>query len=190
MRKNLLTLAAVAIAATLTLSACSGGASSSSNTKEQTQQNADSAAFLTAQPVPHFDWSQIRQTLIDVEGAQAHTIQTTSFFFMMGMDHPYLICNSVGFPVASTTELTNPQQVEHHSSDGGGNAVINQPDPTGVYSGNSAGTYVLCINQNGQAEMQYAEPDVHTVAGQAAWDTKTGTIVFTGNPTGDFKVGK
>jgi len=183
---------ATAALAGVVLTACgsSGSTKATAQKVEQNQQANDSLTLIQAQPVPHFDWSQIRQTLIDIEGAQAKVVQTTSFFFQQGMDHPYLVCNSIGFPIASTTELTNPLQVAQDHSQYGGDVPIGQQDPTGVYTGQSAGTYVLCVNSAGQVEPNYAEPNVHTVAGPAAWDTKTQTIVFTGTPTANFKVGK
>jgi hypothetical protein len=190
-----LAIAASALVLAAPLGACTShknGAASNARKQEATQQAQDTLTLIQAQPVPHFDWSQIRQTLIDIEGAQAHAIQTTSFFFQQGMNHPYLVCNSIGFPVPASDELTNPQQIVTQGSlrSGGGNVTIDQQDPTGIYTADTAGTFVLCVNRNGQAEAQYAEPFVHTVAGPAAWNTATQMIEFTGNPTAAFNVGK
>lgn len=194
MRKNKAALVVIgAIAALTTLSACTSSHSvqKTAQQQESTAQAADSLTLQTGQPVPHFDWSQIRQTVISVEGAQAHVVQTTTFFFQQGMQDPYFICNSIGFPVASTTELTNPQQVvQDHNQYGGGNVAIGQQDPTGVYTGQSAGTYVICVQPNGQAEIQYAEPNVHTVGGPAAWDRDKHQIVLTGTSTVSVQVGQ
>lgn len=183
-RRRLSVLAGLVLALVLLLTGC--GHHTNVAKSEQQAQTQDSRTLLYAQPVPHFDWSQIRQTLIDLEGAQAKAVQTTSFFFMQGFDHPYLVCNSIGFPVPATDQLTNPQQAQSYN---GNPYTIGQQDPTGIYSGDTAGTYVLCIDPQGQAEAQYAEPFVHTVAGPAAWDKATGTIVFTGAPSAAFKVG-
>ena len=179
--------ASMAVAGTLLVAGCSSSTDQANN-QERSDTGKSLTTFLQAQPVPKYDWSQIRQTLIDVEGAQASSVQTTSFFFMMGMAHPYLVCNSIGYPVASTTQLTNPNQVQDMGSNNG--AVISQMDPTGVYAGASAGTYVLCVDPDGKANVQYAEPSVHTVGGPARWNTQTQQIEFTGAPTVTAKVGK
>lgn len=183
--------------AALTLAACGGtGGNSTQNAanRQETQAQAnDQYTLEQAQPVPHYDWSQIRQTEIAAQDAEAGTVQTTSFFFQQGMDHPYLICNSIGFPVPADAELTNPNQIAPGTVDiyrGATGAVIGQMDPNGIYTGQSAGTFVLCVTPDGKAEMQYAEPNVHTVGGPAGWDPVKKMIVFTGAPTVSPKIGK
>lgn len=110
-RKNKVILAVVALISVLILSACGSTDAPTAVQKDQDTSSTILSKFLKSQPVPIFDWSQIRQTLIDVETAQAHSIATTSFFFNQGVQEPYFVCPSIGFPVASTTQLTNPQQV-------------------------------------------------------------------------------
>jgi len=63
-------------------------------------------------------------------------------------------------------------------------------DPNGLYIGNSDGTYVVCINPQGKAEIQYAEPNVHAVGGPARWNMTTHQIEMTGAPTVAVKIGK
>jgi len=107
MKRIITGLSAIVLVAAL--SACSvEDEAPSANAKDA----ASSATILkkaqAAQPVPQFDWSQIRQTLIDAQTAQAEATQTTSFFFNLGVVDPVFSCPSIGFPVAGTSQLTNP----------------------------------------------------------------------------------
>lgn len=183
MRKKL-AIAGVTLLAVLTLAACSGhSAPTTAAQNDQTISNNALSQLQKAQPVPEFKYSQIRATLIAVEEAQASVTATTTFFFNLGIKDPIASCPSIGFPLASTTELTNPDQVI--SGTGGNNAyalaTLAQADPTGVYAGNSAGTYVVCVAPNGSQYIQYWEGDVETVGGPAAWEN--GQIVLKGEPT-------
>ena len=173
----------IATVLAFTLSACSFGGTSTAVNNDQILSTNILSKFEKSQPAPLFDWSQIRQTLIDVESAQAQSIQTTSFFFNQGVQDPYYVCPSIGFPVASTTQLTNPSQVVN---DNGNMTTIPQIDPNGIYSGNSTGTYVLCVDSQGRTYGQYAEGFVHTISGAANWNEADHRIVVTGAPTYKF----
>lgn len=185
-----LLVGAVALAATVSLGACTS--STQKSTKSDTQRAAQTLQGLDkSQPVPVFNYSQIRQTLIDAETAEANTTVTTSFFFVQGVADPVFTCPSIGFPVPGTFQITSPEQVEHHSgSNNGGNVTIPQIDPNGVYGGDTAATFVLCTGANGQVYLHHAEEFVHTVAGPAVWDAAAHSIKLTGNATFKPKVGK
>jgi hypothetical protein len=177
--------------AALALAGCDDGKQTSATNADQTDSNVILQKFRQVQPPPQFDWSQIRQTLIDVETAQAKTTQTTSFFFNQGVREPVYTCPSLGFPVAATSELTNPQQpVSGFNDRGYGLTTVGQIDPNGIFPGNSTGTYVLCVGPNGKVTGQYAEEFVHTVVGPAKWDDATKQIVSTGDPTFKFTTKK
>ena len=163
--------------------------------REQAAQNNDTSSLLNNQPVPAFTWSQLRQNMIELENAQAHTTQTTTFFFNMGVTDPVQACPSIGFPIASTTQLTNPTQIANaflHGYNGGytSEGVIGNPDPTGVYTGDSTGTYVICVDKTGKAYADYWEGFVQTVTGSAAWDKNAHQVVMIGDPTATFSTGK
>lgn len=181
------TIPAVAMAAALVLAGCSSLGGGGGNAAQQEQkvsssieQNAD-----VNQPVPVFQHSDIRATAISIEAIQALGEQTTSFGFNQGIRNPVWSCPSLGEPVASTTEITNPNQTVQGS--GGNNAwaiaTIGNMDPNEVYQGDSTGTYVLCVDKNGTPYAQYLEGFVDAVSGPATWDAATGQIVVTGQPT-------
>lgn len=183
MRK--LIIAAAALPLAFALGACDSGTDSSTATQnDQAVTNSQLLRYQKNQPVPAFDWSQYRQTIIDVEQAQVHGTATTSFFFNLGTPNPIKSCPSIGFPVATTAQLTNPDQVELHQGNyNGGNVVISQQEPNGVYTGDSSGTYVVCVSKSGQKYVTYWEGDVQTEGGAAHWDRSQGQIVLDGEPT-------
>jgi hypothetical protein len=172
---------AAALAASLT--ACSHSASATQ--QEQQEQQADTQSLLNDQPLPHFDWSQIRQTAIDAETIAANGTQTTSFFFQMGDPDPVFTCPSIGVPVANTAQLSNPEQnVGISSRYGGGSTDLPQMDPYGIYApSESTGTYVICVNSGGQKYLQYWEGDVMSVTAAATWNDATHSVQVIGAPT-------
>jgi hypothetical protein len=173
-------IAAAAIAA-LSLTACTQSGNAGQAAENQAQQH-DTTSLVNDQPIPHFNYSQIRQTLIDAETIAADGTQTTSFFFQMGLPDPVFSCPSLGMPVANTAQLSNPQQVV---GTGNSNAVTTgQMDPYGIYAPSaSTGTYVICVNSSGAKYLQYWEGDVMTVTSAATWNKTTHTITVSGAPT-------
>jgi len=174
MRKKLLALLVVPVAM-VALAGCQ----QSSLQNDQQATNSQLDRYQKNQPIPQFDWSQYRQTLIDVEAAQANGVATTTFFYNLGSTTPIKSCPSIGFPVASTAQLTNPDQPVV----GGNGAVVSQMDPAGVYTGQSSGTYVVCVTPSGAKAIDYWEGDVETEGGSAHWDATTQQIVLDGAPT-------
>jgi len=193
MNKRILTgLAAIALVASL--AACSSESEApDANAKDATSSAKILKKAQTAQPVPEFDWSQIRQTLIDAQTAQAESTQTTSFFFNLGVTDPVFTCPSIGFPVAGTSQLTNPQQLSEKYLGWSGTfntGVIAQIDPNQIYSGDTDATFALCVGPGGKPYLHHAEETVHAVAGPAEWDYAKHRIVITGAPTFSPKVKK
>jgi|PlaIllAssembly_1097288.scaffolds.fasta_scaffold976863_2 hypothetical protein len=182
MRKSII---AIAAASALVLGACGsddqGGRVSEEDTAEQ-----QLTQFLEAQPIPIFEYSQLRQNLIEIETAQANATVTTSFFFNQGVVDPIHSCPSIGFPIPGTFQLTNPQQVIGRES----RVAIPQLEANGVYTGDTTATTVICIDADGRGYASYWEGFVSTVAGPAEWDATTKTVVLTGAPTAEFSTGE
>ncbi len=163
----------VTLALAIMLTACED--SGTSNDKKTTNKQLEQ--YQKVQPIPFFDWSQYRETLISIQEAQAKGTATTSFFFNQGVERPIKVCSSIGYPVPTTAQLTSPdQQVDNHE------AVISQMEPTGVYTGESSGTYVVCV-VGGKAVPTYWEGYVQTEGGPARWDDDQRMIVNTGDAT-------
>lgn len=165
-KKLLLLLALVPFAAACT--------SSGPQATEGRQQENDTKQLLIVLPLPHFDNSEIRMELIQMEAIQAFGLSSTTFFFNAGTREPIESCPSVGLPIPADSSLSNPWQV----SNGAGlpntsseNVAIGQIDPNGVYFGPTDATYVLCKSANGGEYMVHAEGPVHAVTAQAYWDS-------------------
>lgn len=185
--KRILAAFIVIVLTMLGTAACGGSSVSAGQAQENKQQAQDSKSLLLAQPIPHYNYSQIRQNLIELETAQANGVQTTSFFFNQGVRDPVQACPSIGAPIPTTTQLTNPQQVYDGSgSDGGGNVPIGQMDPNGTYSGNSSGTYVMCVGADGKPYADYWEGFVQTIFGPASWNYSTHQAQLLGPPSFKF----
>lgn len=175
------------ILSVLSLAACQN--KNSAANIEARQQKGDAKALITNQPLPHFNYSQIRQNTIELEIAQAEGVQTTTFFFNQGVRDPTQSCPSIGAPIPTTTQISNPNQIVNDPY-GNGGAVVGQMDPNGVYTGNSSGTYVMCIGANGKTYANYWEGFVQTVFAPAHWDNSTHQVVLDGSPSFSFTGGK
>lgn len=162
----------------LVAAALLAGCSDTSQRKDAQVANDQLGQYLQAQPVPVFKWSQERATMIAIINARATTTATTTFFFNQGVKDPIMSCPSIGYPIASSTQLTNPD-----TEVGGQGAVVAQIDPPGVYTGDSTGTYVLCTASSGTRYPFYWEGFVATVGGDAVWDSAKGEAVMQGEPT-------
>jgi hypothetical protein len=178
---------AVALAALclVAVTACNRSGNSNGQALENQQQYNNESTFEQVQPLPHFPYSQYRATLTEVEAIQALGTQTTSFFFNQGVQKPIFACPSLGMPVASTAQLSNPSQ-PFNMTDGNGNyntVVLGNMDPNGTYSPpDSTGTNVVCLNATGQPYIEYWEGFVDAVSGAAHWDSATNSVVVTGAP--------
>jgi hypothetical protein len=176
----------VAAAAVIGLSSCSQD-DGSARSQEQATAAQQLDGFLKAQPVPTVNWSQLRQNLIELQTAQAETTATTSFFFNQGVEQPVMSCPSIGFPIPATYQLTNPDAVVDLGRETGA-VTVGQLESTGVYTGDTSGTYVMCVSPAGEAYAFYWEGFVSTVTGPAKWDGER--IVLTGDSSFDFSEGK
>ncbi len=172
-------LCAALVGLGLSLTACG---ENTANKADQAATNNQLDQYKKAgQDVPFFPWSQYRQTAIDVETAQANGMTTTSFFFNQGVENPIFVCPSIGFPLPSTAQLSNPLQVEWGAN--GAASSVGMMEPNGVYTGESTATYVVCVAPNGTKYVKYWEGFVDSMGGPAHWDKALQQIVLDGDPT-------
>lgn len=180
-------LGASTAAAILVVAGCSRSGITGGNAAESATSRQDLSTYEQVQPAPHFPYSDIRQTMIDVQASQALGEQTTSFFFNMGSQDPYFTCPSKGDPVPNTSQLTNPDQTETWW--GGGRtpddvAVVGNIDPNGIYAPTASdGTNVMCLTTSGTSYLVYAEGPVTTINAPAHWDYGKHQPVISGAPT-------
>jgi hypothetical protein len=177
---------ALALAALLGVgtAACSSPASAPSGTQQEQNSSNDSQNVAEATlPAPVFRYSEGRWVLTEAEASIALGVATTSFVFQQGDPNPVESCPSIGYPVANTAQLTNPDKIinDPYAYQGAGQVVGNM-DPYQYYTPSSSqGTYVLCVSRTGTEYLLYAEPNVIAVAGTATWVPGRG-IVTAGSP--------
>lgn len=167
---------------------CTGGQARKARRADTKAAGAQLRQYQQAQPVPRFTNSQLRQNLIEIETAQVNATATTSFMFLLagtGASGPLVkSCPSIGFPIPATYQLTSPDQTA------GDGAVVSQLEANGVFTGETTGTYVMCVGDDGKPFAFYHEGYVSTVTGPAHWDTGKGEIVMDGSSSAKFtKVG-
>jgi hypothetical protein len=76
---------------------------------------------------------------------------------------PIFLGKCIGYGIPYATEYTNPQITERHTGEaGGGNIVIPQADPNGLFMpSNAEGTWLMMIDPNdNQPHPVYIEPRV------------------------------
>src|SRR6476619_2388421 len=73
---------------------------------DETATDRQLSQYQKVQPIPFHDRSQYRETLISIDEAQARGTATTTFFFEAGIQNPVRTCDSIGYAVPSTAQLT------------------------------------------------------------------------------------
>ncbi len=118
-----------------------------------------------SQQVPTFDWSQERQTVIDVETIRATGATSTTAGYLEGIGLIWW-CPSAGAPVPSSYQLSGSTQWVDLPDDNSRELFsIDQGEPTGVYIGQSSGTWTLCLDNNGKKFAKYWEGYVDSTIG-------------------------
>lgn len=169
------------------LAACSSGSSttsSSGDAAQNAQQAKDETQLQYVEPLPYFSYSEIRWEAIELEATQALGINTESYGFMY--DKLVWTCPSIGLPVPSTTQLSNPYSAQwnvqggYNSNNNVAGVAVGQPEPTGIFTGDSTGTYSLCVTANGKRYFQYNEGFTDATTAPSHWNGSQ--IVTTGEP--------
>lgn len=159
---------------------------------EQQQVQTGFNRLTDTQQIPTFDWSQERQTVIDVETARATGAVSTTAGYLEGVGLVWW-CPSQGAPVPSTYQLSATQQwVDIPGDESRELYNIDQGEPTGVYVGDSSGTWTMCLDDNGNTFAKYWEGYVESTIGvvttypdELRVRLDEATFEFTENPEGD-----
>lgn len=154
------------------LASCSEYGKNDTESKQREAVNSESTAAATgftrlikSQQIPVFDYSQERQTLIDVLGVRARGTHGTAIVTSMTGELLWW-CPTQGAPVPSTYQLTPSQQyVDIPSDETKSKLPVDQGEQTGVYTGESAATWVICLDDAGTPFGQYDEANVRWTAG-------------------------
>lgn len=133
--------------------------------QEQTAVQTGFNRLSNSQPIPVFDWSQERQTVIDAQTIRATGAKGTTSGYLEGVGLVWW-CPSVGGPVPSTYQLSAGTQwadiAGDHTADP---KQVEQGEPTGVYVGESTATWTVCLDDNGKKFLQYWEGYVLSTIG-------------------------
>jgi len=169
--KRVLAIAGMLLACATLVGACSLDEGDKQDSKDNEKREAEATKtgmnrMSQSQPVPVFDYSEERQTLIDAETIRAEGTHGTAVVTTISGELLWW-CPTAGAPVPSTYQLTDPWETEWNSwgQGGGGSAVTGRPEATGVYTGDSAATWVKCLDDNGTVFGMYDEANVRWIGG-------------------------
>ena len=178
-------IATLLILGVLCLPCCNGN---SADVRESQQVGEQQRVYADTQPAPRFNWSQDRDSLIQIYKLKNEARVTHSVVRAQGTGEILWDCPSVGFPIPADTQLTNPQQVTNADSSVSCECrnVIEQAEPNGLFSSkNTDGTYVLCVLDDGTISPQYTEDKVSAftrpikiVDGRVSFTDGTPTMVI------------
>jgi hypothetical protein len=169
------------------LAACSGD-STTANTHEQSVQSNQQTIYSQGEPVPIFPYSNYRQAMLQIETQLATGSPTTWTTWQSYSGVPEGVCKSWGWPLPVSTQLSNPVQSEYNTqgSDGIAGVALGQQEPTGIYSGQGLGTWVLCIGADNQPHPAYVEAVVNTFPYPVA--IQDGRFVQTGDAAAETAI--
>lgn len=163
---------------------CASGNSNSADNRERATSNDTQERYANNQPIPSDGWSQLRQNLKEIEIAQIRGSSTFAYFFIEGKANgkPVMSCSSMGFPIPASFQLSNPLKPAGYQD----SATIAQMEPNGVFTGDTDGTYVICLRvspgqpDDGRPYAMYWEGRVMMSSVELQWDEASGTMVPTG----------
>lgn len=164
-------LAAIMVAVSLFLAVGCEEQGPSADAKDRQTVARAQKGYVNNQPPPVANWSQIRQSLIEIERMQIEATATYTAFFNLGSPEPVFTCNSIGTPIPADTQLTSPDKL-------GGTAykspyVLSQMETTGVYTSTATNaTYVICTKDNGDPYFMSWEGPVMSSTIPVTWDGK------------------
>lgn len=132
----------------------------SANRREREQVNRAQETMVRNQPPPVFDWSLERHLMTQLYRARNERMLTYTYVFNRNGGLLFS-CDSMGFPIPATTQLTNPQTLAWNAH---GTSTVAQAEPNGLYAPpDTDGTYVMCLGDHqGVVEPVYIEDRVIT----------------------------
>lgn len=145
--------------------------------QEKAAVDRQQSLYLTAQPVPTFDYSLERDRITGLYQARMNAAQTWSVWrSQTGMIEGD--CPSSGYPLPYGVQLTAP---EVYSMNG---ATVPQAEPNGLFTNGitSEATWVFCIT-DGAISPVYVETKVTVYPFPVTVDYNTNRIVKSGDTT-------
>ena len=122
----------------------------------QEQANLQAVQQVGFPAITNYAEKRLLKEIYELRDGQLRTYAYTQD--MNGKYHK--LCDSIGYGIPYDTEFTNPQQAINGNTTGA-EPVIPQADPNGLYSGQTAGTWVEChVPGTDKNTPVYVEPNV------------------------------
>jgi len=153
-------IAIAALAATsISLTAC-GPYQASSDEIQNAKQEELSKQSVESVGLPAIKNFQEKRLMKDILELRDQPNLVTYAYTQDMNGYLHKLCDSIGYGLPYSTQYTNPQKVEFHSS--GGYIATPQADPNGLYSPPQAdGTWILCkVPGKEDVKPVYIEPHV------------------------------
>jgi uncharacterized lipoprotein NlpE involved in copper resistance len=180
-------LIAILAIASLALVGCNEKTETANQKDRRTVARAANG-YVNNQPPPVANWSQIRQSLIEIERMQIEATATYTAFFQMGTNGPVFTCDSIGTPIPADTQLTNPESMATTYQSP---YTLPQMETTGVFTSTATqATYVICTRANGDPYFVSWEGPVMSSTIPIRWDGNRMVPDEAAASTADITVGK
>jgi hypothetical protein len=125
--------------------------------------DAQQSHYQKVQPIPWFDYSLERYLVIQLYKSRNNAVQTYSIEWNDYLGVITFQCASIGYPIPGGTELDNPWQMQVNPNYHDSAVAIGQAEPNGTFpASTSAGTYVMCLNDDGTIGPVYMEPSIQS----------------------------
>lgn len=146
----------------LALSACNSAAYTPS--AEQVQQaktdqlQADAEARVGMPRVTNFTEKRLANTIVELRDQP--NLMTYAYVMVPGKGY-CLLSKSIGFGLPYTTQTTNPMKSLNDKGYEGGDTLLPQAEPNGLYSSDSTNaTWSIAVGPGGKPLPQYVESDM------------------------------
>lgn len=140
------------------------GCTDYATTRDKITTDTQMKTYQVNQPVPMFNWSQERDTMIQLYMMRNEARQTYTVVSSQGTGQTIFECPSRGTAIAADTQLTNGLQAVSAGP-------IEQAEPNGLYSSkNTDATWILCVRKDGSIAPVYTENKVTQFPFAVRWN--------------------
>jgi hypothetical protein len=156
------------------------------NAQQYTSRQSD--IYDRGQPLHLYDYSQDRASYLAIYDARVAGKATYQVSVPALGGQPWYSCPSRGYPIPATSQLTNP---EYGSVPPGFSSLIvtlPQPEPNGLYSGPTDGTYMQCVDTDGSLYSVYSEPPVLAFPFAVTWTADRGFVKANPNDRASYSL--
>lgn len=164
-----LSIAMTVVAISVSLAGCKKASSGQGPSAEQKQRqqteklHAEASRQVGMPAITNFQELKFTKQIIEARDSEI----TTYTYTVDRSGGLHFVCQSVGYGLPYSTQMTNPVKDKWKSYDyrqGGSisSAVVDQPEPNGLYMpDNVSATWILCLDDStGEVTPVYSEPEL------------------------------